>query len=67
MQRWGEFIKSYINMPDQLVDLLIRFLNQNNGKLSRRAREKEFKKLTDREIQAIEQKYAAIFGQKTYC
>jgi len=58
----NEFIKNYIDMPDKLVDLLIRFLNQNNGKLSKRAKEREFKKLTDREIQAIEQKYAEIFG-----
>jgi Fic family protein len=58
----NEFIKNYIDMSDKLVDLLIRFLGQNNGKLSKRAREKEFKKLTASEIQAIEQKYAEIFG-----
>jgi len=58
----NEFIKNYIDMPDKLVDLLIRFLNQNTGKLSKRAKEREFKKLTDREIQAIEQKYAEIFS-----
>ncbi|MFH1156668.1 MAG: Fic family protein [Pseudomonadota bacterium] len=58
----NEFIKNHIDMPDRLVDLLIRFLVQNGGKLSKRAREKEFKKLTDREIQTIEQKYAEIFG-----
>ncbi len=57
----NEFIKNYIDMPDKLVDLLIRFLAQNGGKLSKRAREKEFEKLTDREIQAIEYKYAEIF------
>ncbi len=57
----NEFIKNYIDMPDKLVDLLMRFLAQNGGKLSKRAREKEFEKLTDREIQAIEQKYAEIF------
>lgn len=58
----NEFIKNYIDMPDKTVDLLIRFLAQNGGKLSKRARGKEFEKLTDREIQAIEQKYAEIFG-----
>ena len=58
----NEFIKNYIDMPDKLVDLLIRFLNQNTGKLSKRAKERELKKLTDREIQAIEQKYAEIFS-----
>jgi len=29
-------------MPDKTVALLIRFLEQNNGTLSKRAREKEF-------------------------
>lgn len=57
----NEFIKNYIDMPDKLVDLLIRFLVQNSGKLSKRAREKEFEKLTVSEIQAIEHKYAEIF------
>ena len=58
----NEFIKNYIDMPDNLVDLLIRFLSQNNGKLSNRARGREFKKLTDSETQAIEIKYAEVFG-----
>lgn len=57
----NKFIKNYIDMPDELVDLLIRFLVQNGGKFSKRAREKEFKKLTVAEIQAIEHKYAEIF------
>ncbi len=57
----NEFIKNYIDMPDNLVDLLIRFLSQNNGKLSKRGRTKEFDKLTNKEIQAIEIKYAEVF------
>jgi len=55
------FIKNYIDMPDKLVDLLIRFLSQNGGKLSKRGRAREFAKLTEREIKAIEAKYAEIF------
>ena len=58
----NEFIKNYIDMPDKLVDLFIRFLVQNGGKLSKRAREREFKKLTVSEIQAVENKYAEIFN-----
>ncbi|KJR97828.1 MAG: cell filamentation protein Fic [Desulfobulbaceae bacterium BRH_c16a] len=57
----NEFIKNYIDMPDRLVDLLIRFLIQNNGKLSQRAQKREFEKLTAQEILAIEQKYTDIF------
>jgi hypothetical protein len=48
-------------MPDGTVDLLIRFLGQNNGKLSKRARDKEFNRLTDAEVQTIERKYDEIF------
>ncbi len=58
----NEFIKNYIDMPDKLVALLIRFLSQHDGKLSKRAKEREFGKLTDAEIHAIEQKYSEVFG-----
>lgn len=58
----NDFIKNYIDMPDNLVDLLIRFLSQNDRKLSKHAREREFQKLTDPEIQAIEKKYEEIFN-----
>lgn len=57
----NDFIKNYIDMPDKLVDLLIRFLNSNDGKLSKRAREKEFRQLTDDEIRRIELKYDDVF------
>ena len=57
----NNFIKNYIDMPDKLADLLIRFLNQNGGKLSKRARDKEFNQLTEVEVQAIERKYDEVF------
>ena len=57
----SDFIKSYIDLPDKMIDLLIRFLNQNDGRLSKRAREREFSTLTGREVQAIENKYDEIF------
>ncbi|MBN4069118.1 Fic family protein [Beggiatoa alba] len=57
----NDFIKNYIAMPDKLVDLLIRFLNQNDGKLSKRACDKEFNQLSKTEVGAIERKYEAIF------
>jgi hypothetical protein len=57
----NDFIKNYIDMPDKLVDMLIRFLNQNKGKLSKRARDKEFNKLTEEEVHSIERKYDDIF------
>lgn len=57
----NDFIKNYLDMPDRLVDLLIRFLTQNNGKLSARARNKEFQQLTEAEVLCIEEKFAGIF------
>jgi len=48
-------------LPDNKVDLLIKILIQNNGKLSKRKREKEFDELTDREIVQIEEYFTEIF------
>lgn len=61
--RLNDFIKNYIDMPDKLVDLLIRFLDQNDGKLSKRAQEKEFIQLTETEVEAIERKHEEIFRE----
>jgi Fic family protein len=55
------FIKNNIEMPDRLIDLLIRFLRQENGKFSKRAREKEFSSLNEKEIATLEKKYKEIF------
>ncbi|NBB76101.1 MAG: DJ-1/PfpI/YhbO family deglycase/protease [Bacteroidetes bacterium] len=41
-------------MPDKTVALLIRFLEQNNGKLSNRARTQEFSALNNEEVELIE-------------
>ncbi len=58
-------LKSWLDdtfqMPDKTVALLIRFLEQNNSTISKRAREKEFKDLTDAEIQEIEKQYQLYF------
>ena len=54
------FVNHYIDMPDRTADLLIRFLHQNDGKLSNRARSKEFSALTDEEVQVFENKFEEI-------
>jgi hypothetical protein len=66
-----EYLKKYdvlkawlddkFEMPDKLVALLVRFLEQNNGTISDRARKKEFKDLTDSEIKVIEKQYKTFF------
>ena len=64
LQQYDEmktFVNSYIDMPDRTVNLLIRFLHQNDGKLSKRARSKEFLAMTDVEVQEIENKFEELF------
>ena len=55
------FVNNYIDMPDRMTDLLISFLHQNDGKLSNRARKKEFLALTDEEVQMFENEFEEIF------
>ncbi|SSC64738.1 Fic family protein [Ciceribacter selenitireducens] len=53
-------VQQMIDMPDRLLDLLFRFLRQNEGRLSKRARDKEFSALSDAEAARIETIYAEI-------
>jgi len=53
-------ITARFDMPDHIMDLLIRFLHQNQGVLSKRAREKEFKELSEDECQDLEMLYKDI-------
>jgi hypothetical protein len=48
-------------MPDKLIATLVRFLEQNNGVISKRAREKEFSMLERKEIKVIEDEFKSIF------
>lgn len=50
-----------VEMPDRSADMLIRFLRQNKGRFSKRARAGEFKALTEVECRDIEAAYAEIF------
>lgn len=47
-------IQNIIDMPDRQIDLLIRFILQNNGKLSKTKQTKYFDFLSDDEIKNIE-------------
>lgn len=47
-------IMEHVDMPDRLADDLILFIRQNKGQLSAKRRRKEFRKLTDPEVTAIE-------------
>ncbi len=53
-------VSRMIDMPDRLLDLLFRFLSQNGGKLSKRAREREFAGLAEEEAARIELIYTEL-------
>lgn len=57
-------IEEEFEMPDRLIALLVRFLEQNQGVLSKRARTKEFMALSDAEVQSIERLYQEVFVQE---
>lgn len=63
--RMKDYLDNLFEMPDKTVALIIRFLEQGNGKLSERARNKEFDVLTIDEIVRIEEKYREIFGAES--
>ncbi|WP_340156160.1 Fic family protein [uncultured Winogradskyella sp.] len=55
------YLDNEFEMPDKMVATLIRFLEQNNGVLSKRALKKEFSELKDTEVTEIENNYKLIF------
>jgi hypothetical protein len=64
LERYDRFrasIEEIVDMPDRTIDLLFRFLHQNAGRLSKRAREGEFARMADGEVTAAESAYAASF------
>jgi hypothetical protein len=65
LRRYDTFraqVEGIVDMPDRSIDLLFRFLQQNGGRLSNRAREREFAQLTEGEAQEIEHRYTELFG-----
>lgn len=49
-------------MPDRTIDLLFRVLRQNEGRLSKRAREHEFAALKPDEAERIDAAYGESFA-----
>ena len=61
MKTW---LDNTFEMPDTMIAMLIRFLEQNNGVLSKRSKDKEFKDLSSNEIKKIEKQYKIIFEKE---
>lgn len=60
-ERFSDRIQQIVDMPAAQVELLRGFLAQNEGRLSGRARTREFAALDDDEVAAVEQAYALSF------
>lgn len=56
-------VEALIDMPERTIDLLFRFLHQSGGRLSQRAREREFAELTEGEAARIEDIYHSRFQE----
>jgi Fic family protein len=61
-ERFAEAVQQIVDMPDSTIELLHRFLRQGSGRLSKRARTKEFKALTDAEVRQVERLYEDCFA-----
>ncbi len=60
--QFKHYLEDEFEMPDKLVALMVRFLEQNEGTLSKRAKENEFSKLNEVEINKIESEYRKMFN-----
>lgn len=61
--RFTARIREIVDMPNTKMDLLFRFLHQNAGVLSNRARSREFAALTEEEADRIQDIYREAFDQ----
>jgi hypothetical protein len=60
-ETFKQFLDNRYEMPDNMVSLLVGFLEQGNGTLSERSRKKEFSALTQKEVEEIETTFKEIF------
>lgn len=60
--RFGREVQTIVDLPERTVELLVRFLEQGDGKLSKRAREREFERLEEDERERIEELFAGCFA-----
>jgi hypothetical protein len=60
--RFSAAVNETVEMPDRDIERLRGFLAQNEGRLSKRAREQEFQALNDEEVTHIEALYNELFA-----
>lgn len=59
--RFAAGVKEIVEMPDRQIERLRGFLEQGKGRLSERARGREFAALTEQEAQRVEALYIGLF------
>ena len=57
-----QYLEDEFEMPDRMIALLVRLLEQNKGKLSKRFKQKEFDSLTESEVLEIEHSFKRFFS-----
>jgi len=62
--RFRSGVEAVVDMPSRTIDLLHRFLRQGGGFLSQRARSKEFRALTEGEVERFERLFQDCFGKE---
>ena len=55
-------VQRVVDMPDRTIDQLHRFLRQGDGRLSNRARTREFRALLDEEVSCLEALFQECFS-----
>jgi hypothetical protein len=68
LERFDRFragVEAIADMPERMLNNLLGFMRQNGGRLSNRAREREFAALTSEEVRRIEELYAEAFEGAT--
>jgi hypothetical protein len=60
--RFSSAVKDVVEMPDRQIEQLRVFLAQGAGRLSERARTKEFHALADSDVERLQALYAQAFG-----
>lgn len=59
--KFKRFMDEEFEMSDKLISILVRFLEQNQGVLSKRALQQEFKDLATEEVNRIQEEFASVF------
>lgn len=59
--QFAKGLQNIVDMPERKVDLLHKFLRQESGRLSKRARTNEFAALTESEVELVEKLYRDSF------